>query len=237
MLQNKKLSLLNKGIRSLALRSLKGVSECLLPKSMTKRSRVGELYTYSQACQDVFVRLMLNYKNKGIYVEVGAFDEIDHSNTYILEKNHGWSGVSLEIEAAAVKDFNLIRSNKCICCDATEFDYISHFENNKYPYQIDYLSLDIEPANQTLSVLKKLPLDKYRFSVVTYEHDCYVSGPEYMNESRRIFDSYGYVRVFSNVLWHGRDFEDWYVDPTVIPKSTYQKFIKNNVDPNLVFCK
>ena len=99
--------------------------------------------------------------------------------------------------------------------------------DNKYPAQIDYLSLDIEPANQTLAVLKKLPLDKYRFSVITYEHDRYVSGTKYMDESRKIFESFGYVRVVSNVLWEGRDFEDWYIDPNVVSSDVFKKYINH----------
>lgn len=237
MSNNKKSASLVSSVASAAFSTLKNITHGILPKSVTKRSRIGDYYSYSQACQDVFVRVMLNNKNKGVYVEVGAYDEIDHSNSYILERDHLWSGVSLEIEDVAVKDFNLIRSNKCICCDATKFDYLSYFQDNKYPSQIDYLSLDIEPANQTLSVLKQLPLDKYRFSVITYEHDRYVSGLEYMNESRKIFDSYGYVRVVSNVLWEGRDFEDWYVDPNVIPKDVFQKYISENIDPKALFGK
>jgi hypothetical protein len=237
MLNIKRPSLLVKTIASSAIRSLKYFTHGILPKSVTKRSRIGKFDTYSQACQDVFVRLMLNNKNKGLYVEVGAYDEIDHSNSYILERRHGWGGLSLEIDEVAVKDFNTIRSNKCICCDATKFDFLLYFEGNNWPTQIDYLSMDIEPARQTLSVLKRLPLDKYRFSVVTYEHDRYVSGPEYMDESRRIFESFGYVRVISNVLWEGRDFEDWYVDPNVVPSDVFQKYISDNIDPKTIFGK
>lgn len=220
---------------SFTLRSLNGLIQRILPKSVTKRRRVGAVDTYSQACQDVFVRLMLSSKNKGVYVEVGAYDEIDHSNTYILENRHDWTGISFEIDEGASRDFNSIRKNKCICCDATHFDYLSYFKSNNFPVQIDYLSLDIEPAIQTLSVLKKLPLDKFRFSVITYEHDRYVSGPECMVESRKIFQSFGYVRVVSNVLWEGRDFEDWYIDPNVVPAHVYQKYISENVDPNVLF--
>ncbi len=230
-------SSLVKTIASFAIRSLKYVTHGILPKSVTKRSRIGEFDTYSQSCQDVFVRLMLNNKNKGFYVEVGAYDEIDHSNSYILERDHGWSGFSLEIDEVAVKDFNSIRSNKCICCDATKFDFLSYFEGSNCPPQIDYLSLDIEPADQTLSVLKQLPLDKYRFSVITYEHDRYVSGPKYMDESRKIFESFGYVRVVSNVLWEGRDFEDWYIDPNVVPSDVFKNYISENIDPKVMFGK
>lgn len=226
-----------KSVVSFTLGSLRDLTQSILPKSLSKRRHVGGVDTYSQACQDVFVRLMLNNKNKGVYVEVGAYDEIDHSNSYILEKKHNWIGVSFEIDEAAARDFNSIRKNKCICVDATQFDYLSHFESNNFPVQIDYLSLDIEPACQTLSVLKKLPLDKFRFSVITYEHDRYVSGPECMVESRGIFESFGYVRIVSNVLWEGRDFEDWYIDPNVIPAHVYQKYISEKIDPNILFRK
>jgi len=226
-----------KSVESSAHRYLKRITESILPKSVTKRCRIGGFGTYSQACQDVFVRLMLNSKNKGVYVEVGAYDEIDQSNSYILEKEHNWVGVSFEIDEMAARDFNSIRKNKCICGDATQFDYLSHFESNNFPEQIDYLSLDIEPAIQTLSVLKKLPLNKFRFSVITYEHDRYVSGPECMAESRNIFESFGYVRVVSNVLWEERDFEDWYIDPNVIPAHVYQKYISENIDPKVLFRK
>lgn len=237
VLDMKKYSSIVRNFAFAAPRFLKAFVNSILPASVTKRNRIGEFNSYSQACQDIFVRLMLNNKKSGVYVEVGAYDEIDHSNTYILEKEYGWVGISLEIDSVAVNDFNSVRSNRCICCDATQFDFLSHFEVNNFPLQIDYLSLDIEPANQTLSVLKKLPLHKYRFSVITYEHDCYVSGPECMTNSRKILEAFGYVRVISNVLWEGRDFEDWYVDPNVVPQHVFQQYLSSNVDPKVMFRK
>ena len=87
----------------------------LIPKKISKRNQLGSYQTYSQAYQDVFVREMLNNKNGGIYVEVGAYDEIDHSNTYVVETQNEWSGFSLEIERKAASDFNEVRRNKCSC--------------------------------------------------------------------------------------------------------------------------
>lgn len=92
------------------------------------------------------------------------------------------------------------------------------------PKEVDYLSLDIEPAAQTYTVLESLPLDTYRFGVITYEHDRYVSGDEYMIASRLLLGNYGYKRVASNVSWEGRDFEDWYVHPEVVSSDVYSKF-------------
>jgi hypothetical protein len=207
----------------------------LMPKKITSARQLGVYKSYSQAYQDVFVREMLQNKSDGVYVEVGAYDEIDHSNSFILEIKNSWTGFSLEIDQQAASDFNQVRKNKCICTDATLFNFEKHFKDQRYPKQIDYLSLDIEPAIQTLKVLKSLPLDSYRFSIITYEHDNYVSGSDCMMESRKIFESYCYKLIVSNVRWEGRDFEDWYVDPRIVPEKIWSRFIANDIDCLEVF--
>lgn len=186
--------------------------------------------SYSQAHQDLFVRMMLKFKTAGIYVEIGASEPKQSNNTYILERDFDWKGFSVEIDPVLVKDFTSVRSNPCILADATEFDYARYFAENKYPKQIDYLSLDIDPAEVTYKALERLPLSEYRFSVITYEHDSYVSGPDIMKRSREYLESFGYVRVVTNVLCCGRDFEDWYVDPGVVSAEIYQKFMSENIE-------
>ena len=39
---------------------------------------------------------------------------------------------------------------------------------------------------------KRIPFDKYKFSVITYETEIYYSSQEIKNESRRILKNYGY---------------------------------------------
>ena len=207
----------------------------MLPKRIRARKTLGKYRSYSQAYQDIFVLEMLGKKECGLYVEIGAYDEIDHSNTYILETQFRWHGISIEIDAQAARDFNAVRQNKCICVDATRYDFGKFFEESKYPKQLDYLSLDIEPAFQTMAVLKRLPLDSYRFSVITYEHDMYVSGPEFMRASRELLQSRGYQLVASNVCWEGRNFEDWYVDPAMVAEEIWTKYLSNNMDCSRIF--
>ena len=50
----------------------------------------------SQSGQDLFVLSELKFKKNGYFVEFGATNGIDLSNSYILEKEFGWNGIVAE---------------------------------------------------------------------------------------------------------------------------------------------
>jgi FkbM family methyltransferase len=50
----------------------------------------------SQIRQDVFVLSQLDFKRNGFFVEFGASNGISASNTYLLEKEYGWTGILAE---------------------------------------------------------------------------------------------------------------------------------------------
>jgi FkbM family methyltransferase len=50
----------------------------------------------SQYRQDIFVLTQLDFKTGGYFVEFGATDGMDLSNTYLLEKRFGWNGILAE---------------------------------------------------------------------------------------------------------------------------------------------
>ncbi len=188
---------------------------------------------WSQSMQDMFVLSMLDGKRNGVYVEIGADKPKIINNSYLLEKRFGWRGVSFELDKSKVEFFNLRRKNKCICADATSFDYKSLFEERNYPKQIDYLQLDIDPCEATFQALKNIPLDDYRFSVITYEHELYRASANgcgiddiWQKESAKIFEKYGYERVIKNVANMGNPYEDWWVDPKVVDRAIIDKFSK-----------
>lgn len=206
-----------------------------MKKEVNSHRAIRGYESFSQAYQDLFVRLMTNFKSGGTYLEIGASDPRDNSNTYLLERDLKWTGISIEIDEELSKLFNLERLNTCMCVDATLFEY-EDFLISKFPSRkIDYLSLDIDPSANTLKVLKTLPLEKIRFSVITFEHDRYICGDKAMEKSRLIFKKFGYVRVVSNVMINSRDFEDWYIDPKTILASTYGSYIRQNIEAYEIF--
>jgi hypothetical protein len=177
--------------------------------------------SYSQAGQESFVINTLREKQNGFYLEIGAYDSKIMSNTYLLETQFGWTGVGLEIDPSRANEYNTNRSNKCLNVDATTFDYLDYFIKNDLPTRIDYLQIDIEPAYQSLNALKALPLDRYRFSVVTFEHDLYVDTNNALikQEAIDIFEKFNYKLVEENVMHEGNVFEDWWIDGEILDRA------------------
>lgn len=183
--------------------------------------QVGRVF-HSQAGQDIFLASVLSGKQRGFYLEIGGGHPVDSNNSMLLETDYRWAGVSLELDARLVLLWEGIRSNVILQADALAFDFSQSLEELSAPAQIDYLSLDIDPARNTFQVLSKLPHEKYRFSVITFEHDRYRNGDEYMDRSRALLREIGYQLVVENVHVFGKDFEDWWVDPSVVPELKWE---------------
>lgn len=174
---------------------------------------------------------VLNNKKNGVYVELGSSHPINGNNTYTLETQYGWTGLSIDIEEKMCDEFNNIRKNKSVCADALTFNYLKHFEENNFPKQIDYLQVDVDegytlsgrargnPASSLLALIS-LPLNQYRFSIIMFEHDELIDYKfnSIKNAQREILYSLGYSLVQQYPS------EDWWIDPTVIPYSEYKRY-------------
>ena len=183
--------------------------------------------------QDRFAVAVLDGKKNGTYVEVGGYLPIEWSNTFMLEKEFGWTGISLELFEKFSSQWNGVRSNQCITCDATKVDLNSLIEENNLPKIIDFLQLDIDPAVSTFKVLENIDFDKHSFRIITFEHDVYRGGDtiEIRDKSREILQSHGYTLLIPDVRHGDLKFEDWYIKEDLMPSDTWKRFI--GVDPVL----
>jgi hypothetical protein len=193
---------------------------------------------YSQCFQDMFVLSMLDGKKNGFFVEIGAFHPYELSNTFLLEKNYNWSGISIDVNKQIEKLFEG-RNLNFVLQDALTIDYKQLLNSYSAPNQIDYLQIDIEPTTQTFECLKKIPFEEYRFSVITYETDWYnssVSKEErdfIRKTSREIFEKNGYKLVIEDVEdGPGFPFEDWYVDPNIVSEDKINLILQNKINSN-----
>ena len=180
---------------------------------------------YSQVYQDMFVLSMLDGKKNGTYLEIGASDPIVDNNTYLLETEFEWKGISVEIEEGKVKEFNQERTNQCLQADATKLNYTEILEELETPKTVDYLQVDCEPAETTFNVLLSIPFDKYKFAVITFEHDYYLHHKtDYRKASRKYLESLGYKRVVSNIAPDSNSaFEDWWIHPDLVDAKIVEK--------------
>jgi hypothetical protein len=200
---------------------IKKIMDRILRKNFNDYEIVNE--NYSQASQDLFVLSCTNGKKNGTFLDLGCSHPTNINNTFLLENKFGWTGVSIDIENSLVEKYNGLRECVALNMDCTKLDFneiLGYYSNN----HIDYLSLDLEPAEVTLECLKKIPFNNIEFSVITYEHDEYRFGDYYKNESRKIFEKNGYILLCSNVSDNEFIYEDWYVNPNYISLEIIEMF-------------
>ena len=130
-----------------------------------------------------------------------------------------------------VDKFRSLRSNKIICTDGTRIDYAKLLnESNLYSSNIDYLQIDCEPPAKTFEILLSIPFHKYKFGIITYEHDYYLDITKtYREKSRNYLRSLGYVLILPNIsLDDSTPFEDWWAHPDLIDEEIIDKLTINN---------
>jgi tetratricopeptide (TPR) repeat protein len=174
---------------------------------------------YSQVYQDLFILSVLDGKRNGTFLEIGGADPYMGNNTCLLEKEYGWKGVSLEYDNKFIDKYKQERpTTDILCTDALTVDYSKLIKDKFNTDIIDYLQLDIEPAKNTYDCMLKIPFDKVKFRVITYEHDYYADiTRSYKEKSREFLRSKGYLLVANDISPDGIcTFEDWWVHPDIV---------------------
>jgi hypothetical protein len=198
-----------------------------------KFSGISDIYNnYSQAMQDMFVLSVLNGKRNGTYLEVGSNDPFYLSNTALLEKDFGWMGVSIDINRDMVESFRRQRTNVCLHEDALKADWYTILQKNNMPGDIDYLQVDCDPPENSLSILFNIPFDDYRFGVITFEHDYYTRPESAVRaRSRNFLRLLGYKLIVANAsVGDHHAFEDWWVHPDLVDNSVVNSMIVSDKD-------
>jgi FkbM family methyltransferase len=189
---------------------------------------------YSQAGQDEWVLKKTQNKKNGYFIDIGAYNGIEYSNSFYLEKNLGWEGICIEPDKNNYE--KLIKARNCICknlavtnfkgevpfinsemgskivnesdinidCDRLDNILIS----NNAPAFIDYLSIDVE--GKEIDIISDFPFDRWRFGLITIEHNLYCDGDYRKKEIMKILTKNGYKLEVENVCHNGLPFEDWY---------------------------
>jgi hypothetical protein len=195
----------------------------------------------SDAKKDKFASNLLVFKKNGFYLDIGSCHSMVSNNTFFFQ-SLDWIGICVEINPEFNKSYNNRRDCNYLNQDATNIDYKSVFEQNNFPKEIEYLSLDVDTLS--LTVLDKLPLDEYRFRVITIEHDAYLYGDVYRSKQREILEKNGYLLICSNVFvqqhgWTKPDcaFEDWWICPNEFSQELIEKIKSESEYPSDIISK
>jgi SAM-dependent methyltransferase len=173
-------------------------------------------HNYSECYQDMFVLSMLNGKRDGIFFEIGCGDPFYCSNTALLEE-FGWKGTSIDLNEEHTSKYPELRKSFIITADATKLNYDELIDKD-----YDYLQIDIEPPLHSLDVLLKIPFERHKFAVITFEHDDY-STPGIKERSRKYLESHGYLLIAGDIAPDNyNNFEDWWIHPDLVNKKIYE---------------
>ena len=187
---------------------------------------------FSQAWQDFFVLTMLNGKKNGTYVEIGSGMPVHISNTYLLYK-FGYRGLNIDIDYWEGWD-NFRPADNPIIEDFFSLDMNELLSD--FPKQIDYLQVDIDPAESSLLALSNMLKTNHRFTTITFETDLFDNNSVVKEQAKELLVTQGYELVVENVAFeNNKPFEDWYVDPGLIDSSILEK-IKNTGSEYVLGC-
>jgi len=151
----------------------------------------------SQLKQDIFA---LNNAVNKTYIEIGASHPRKINNTFLLEQ-HGWKGFSIELDTNKKEywDADTERKNKIYWDNAITFDYAEACNQNNLPNRIGYLSVDIEPPENTFAALKRVIEQGITFDCITFEHDRYQAKKNYDPIVKEYLREKGYKVAVDNV--------------------------------------
>ena len=170
---------------------------------------------FSQSGQDQFAYNISG--SNGTYLEIGAHEPVINSNTFNLEVKCNWNGISVEYDNSFQMSWgdNKLRKNNVVWDDAFNINYSSLIKQRDLPNRLNYLSCDIEPAENTFNILKKVISSKLNFDFISFEHDKYSIGNKYEDLSIEYLKNYNYKVAVKDVYSRNKRYkiyETWFVN-------------------------
>jgi hypothetical protein len=170
---------------------------------------------FSQSGQDQFAYNISG--SNGTYLEIGAHDPVINSNTFNLEVKCNWNGLSVEYDKSFKMSWgdNKLRKNNVVWDDAFNINYSSLIKQRELPNRLNYLSCDIEPAENTFNILKKIISSELNFDFISFEHDKYSIGNKYEDLSIEYLKNYNYKVAVKDVYSRNKRYkiyETWFVN-------------------------
>lgn len=195
----------------------------------------------AQLRQDLFVLGELSFKRGGFFVEFGAADGHNLSNSWLLEKRFGWKGILSEPARCwhekLAKNRSCLVDHRCVWSrtgaslefnEVAEISTVTGFGQDDAHHQArqkavqyavptislmdlmaesnapsdpDYLSIDTEGSE--FEILSHFDFQKYPFKVITCEHNF----TPMREKLHQLLTAAGYVRKYEQLS----QFDDWYV--------------------------
>jgi hypothetical protein len=206
----------------------------------------------SQTKQDLFVHKLLKYTG-GYFVDIGAgtgglrgYPEGFYSNSYFFEKFLRYEGIAIDFDEEWIKEVESYRTCQLVCEDLMEVNINDVLNRQGCPLEIDYLSIDVDDAQ--LKVFTEFDWNKYRFKVLTLEHNLFQALPgctqnhsedhkrKILSEHKLYRDTlrgHNYHLLWGDVILDGYGpVEDWWVSEDLYEK--YKSYERHSVNCNEV---
>jgi hypothetical protein len=129
---------------------------------------------FSQIGQDIIVSTYFNHKLNGTFLDIGCGYPKKINNTYLLENNLNWNGISIDLENYIEDDgtkWEDCRKTERILSDALTLNYNDILSKLSINGTVDFLTMDLEPPQITFECLYKIPFDDYKFNFICFEID------------------------------------------------------------------
>lgn len=88
-----------------------------IAKNIISRLDEGAIISYAQNYEDVMLHRVFGSKDKGVYVDVGAYDPIEKSTTNLFYQR-GWAGINIDLCEENITKFNQNRPRDTNICAA-----------------------------------------------------------------------------------------------------------------------